>query len=77
MNQFNINREDLYQANKPKERTKKRLTEMAQLGMKEVGYASFGYKNVMSGLYIEKVWYYSDQEFEEYMNWVKEFVKNY
>lgn len=52
---FDIEREDLYEYNKPKERTRKRLTEMAECGMEETGIASFGYKGVMSGLYIEKV----------------------
>lgn len=68
---FNIERSDLYEHNKPKERTKKRLTEIANCGMQEVGIGEFGYKGVMSGLYIEKVWSYSDEKFKSYMNWVK------
>jgi hypothetical protein len=72
---FDTSREDLYEYNKPKERTLKRLTEMANLGMEETGTASFGYKNVMSGLYIEKVWGYSDSDFSDYMKWVKDLIK--
>ena len=68
---FDIERKDLYEYGKPKERTRKRLIEMAELGMEETGIASFGYKGVMSGLSIEKVWGYSDEKFKDYMDWVK------
>jgi len=71
MPRFDIERENLYEYNKPKERTRKRLTEMAECGMEETGIASFGYKGVISGLYIEKVWGYSDEDFKDYMDWVK------
>jgi hypothetical protein len=39
--------------------------------MEITGIASFGYKGVMSGLYIEMVWEYSDEEFKNYMDWAK------
>jgi len=52
MSRFDIERKDLYEYNKPKERTRKRLTEIAECGMEEIGIASFGYKGVMSGLYL-------------------------
>lgn len=71
MPRFDIGREDLYEFDKPKKRTRKRLTEMAECGMEETGIASFGYKGVMSGLYIEKVWGYSDEDFKDYMDWAK------
>ena len=71
MPRFDIEREDLYEYNKPKERTRKRLTEIAECGMEEIGIASFGYKGVMSGLYIEKVWGFSDEDFKDYMDWAK------
>ncbi len=71
MPRFDIERSDLYEYDKPKERTKKRLTEIADCGMEEVGIAQFGYKGVMSGLYIEKVWSYSDADFKDYMDWAK------
>jgi len=63
-----------YEYKKPKERTRKRLIEMADLGMEEIGVASFGIKDVMSGLYIEKVWHFSDEEFDDYMTYVKELI---
>lgn len=72
-----IDSPDLYLHNKPelKERTKSRLTEISELGMELVGVAEFGIKDVMSGLYIEKVWHYSDKDWKEYIDWVKE-LKN-
>lgn len=71
---FDIEREDLYEYKKPKERTRKRLSEMAVSGMEETGIASFGYKGIMSGLYIEKVWGYSDEDFKDYMDWAKDLI---
>lgn len=68
---FDIERKDLYKHGKLKDRTKKRLIEIAECGMEEIGFASFGYKGVMSGLYIEKVWEYSDEDFKNYMDWAK------
>lgn len=37
--------------------------------MEEVGYGEFGYISVISGLYIEKVWSYSDEEFNDLIEW--------
>lgn len=73
---FDINDNDLYEYGKPelKERTKQRLTEIADCGMVEVGYGQFGYKGIMSGLYIEKVWSYSDDDFNDYMDWAKKLI---
>ena len=68
---FDIERWDLYEYDKPKDRTRKRLTEIAECGMEEVMTAEFGYKGVMSGLYIERVWGYSDEDFKDYMDWAK------
>jgi len=75
---FNIERKDLYEFRRPElnERTKKRLTEIAELGMEEVGTASFGIKGIMSGLYIEKVWSYSNEDFKDYMEWAKELISS-
>jgi hypothetical protein len=68
---FDIEREDFYEHGQPKERTRKRLAEIAECGMEEIGSAQFGYKGVMSGLYIEKVWSYSDEAFKDYMDWAR------
>jgi len=76
MYKFDINRSDFYEYNKTElqERTKKRLIEIAECGMEEVGIAQFGYKNVMSGLYIEMIWHYSNNDFNDYMQWAKELI---
>jgi hypothetical protein len=73
---FNTERNDLYSSFKPetKERTKLRLNEMLFHGMEEVGYGEFGIKGLVSGLYIENVWHFSDTEFNDYMNFVKDSI---
>lgn len=68
-----VDREDFYRHTKPKdrERTKKRLTQLQDMGMTLVGIAQFGIKGVFSGLYIENVWNYSNKEWDSYINWVE------
>lgn len=56
------------------ERTKQRLQECEGLGMTEVGHGELGIKNLMSGLYIEKVWSYDDARWKSYIDWVKELI---
>ena len=68
---FDIEDERFYAYKEPKERTRKRLIEIAQCGMEEIGIASFGFKGVMGGLYIEFVWNYSDEDFKKYMDWAR------
>lgn len=74
---FDINEEAYYQkaTQKLDERTKARLTEMADCGMEDLGIAEFGFKGVMSGLYIENVWSFSDEKFKQYMDWAKSLIK--
>ena len=69
-----IDREDFYLYDRPdkKEETRNRLQTIQDIGMTEVGVAQFGIKDIMSGLYIERVWSYSDREFDDYIQWVKE-----
>lgn len=50
-------------------RTENRLTEISELGMEVVGTAEFGYPGVMSGLYIEKVWNATQDEWDSYIKW--------
>lgn len=52
-----------------KDRTKSRLLRIESAGMTEVGIGEFGANGVMSGFYIERVWHFSDEEFDEYINW--------
>lgn len=74
---FDINKIGFYQFDKPElyERTKARLIEIAECGMEEVGEYQFGYKPIMSGLYLERVWNDTDESFKDYMDWAKELIK--
>ena len=78
MCKIDINNRFLYEFDKPnlKERTKSRLIEISDLGMTEVGIYSFGIKGKMSGLYLEKVWSYSEKEWKNYIEWVKSIIEN-
>ena len=68
---INVNHPKYYRGDKDFERTRARLQEISDLGMKEVGIGEFGYPGVMSGLYLEYVWTYSDEDFKDYMFWAK------
>lgn len=63
-----INEIDFYDK-KNDVRTKARLIKVLESGMTEVGIAQFGVSGVMSGLYIERIWSYTDKEFKDYMDW--------
>lgn len=71
-----VDRSDFYLFDKPefRERTKNRLMEIVDCGMEEVGVAQFGVPGIMSGLYIERVWQYSDEKWEDYMTWAKDLI---
>lgn len=58
-----------------KARTMKRIIEIKKCGMTEVAYAQFGVEGVVSGLYIEKVWRFSDEEFKDYMGWANSVIE--
>lgn len=77
MSKIDIDNKFLYDYSKPelKERTRKRLQEISDMGMEEVGTAQYGIRDVMSGLYIEMVWSHSDEEWNGYMDWVKDLLK--
>lgn len=61
--------------NNNNDRTRKRLQTLIDLNMIEVGNGGeFGIKGVVSGLYIERVWEWSDEDFNDYVDWVKELI---
>ena len=66
-----------YEYNKPEkiERTENRLKQLNEMGMEEIGSASFGIRGIMSGLYIEMVWSHSDEEWDGYIKWVKSLIE--
>ena len=51
------------------ELTEERLKQLSSLGCKEVGFGEFGINGVFSGLYLEKVWNYTEVEWNEYIKW--------
>lgn len=78
MKPIDISRKDFYLVDQPqlKERTKNRLIEISEMGMEEVGCGQFGKKNVMSGLYFEMVWFLSDEMWNNYISWAKDFINS-
>lgn len=74
MNEIDIENPDFYQFGVPafiQKRTEERLTELKKMGMIEVGFAQFGVKGVVSGLYIEMVWSHNDEDWKSYIDWAK------
>lgn len=71
---IDLNKPDYYfgQTEQNRIRTRRRLEEINELGLKEVGYGEFGMHNVMSGLYIERVWNFSNAHWTDYVDWIKE-----
>lgn len=72
---IDINDKYNYEYGKPKDRIKSRLEEIISLGMEDVGVQDFGIPEIMSGLYIERVWNMSDETWNDYMNWVKSLIQ--
>jgi len=72
---FNINDENLYCNWKNVTRTRNRIIQIAEMGMHMFHNYSFGIKGIMSGLYLERVWSYSDEQWNDYINWVIELTK--
>ena len=78
--EIDITRQDYYppyHSDQVRERSKARLVRMAQCGIEEVKTAVFGYKGVLSGLYIEMVWHYSVERFDDYMEWAETLINRY
>jgi hypothetical protein len=76
MRAIDINNDDLYEYKKDRQRTKQRLQQLIDLGCEEIGVFSFGIKDVFSGLYIEKVWSYSEKDWNDYMDFTNKLIKN-
>ena len=75
MMKINIQHVIPYTDSNIKERTENRLNEIIELGLEEVGYGQYGIKNIMSGLYVEMVWSFSDEDWKGYIDWIKELKK--
>jgi len=55
-------------------RTTERLNQLIDMGCTETGVASFGVEGVVSGLYIEKVWSYSKEDWDSYIEWMQSVI---
>jgi hypothetical protein len=53
-----------------------RLIQVADLGMEESGNYHFYIKGVFSGLYLELIWNYTDQEWKSYIHWVTTVIED-
>ena len=74
---IDIDYKHYYHDHNNNDRTRKRLQTLINLNMIEVGNCEFGIKHVVSGLYIERVWEWDDNRFNDYIDWVKEIlIKN-
>lgn len=76
--EIKIDNRDYYEYDRPEleERTKKRLIQINEIGMIELGNGQFGIEGVISGLYIERIWSNDDVEWIDYIEWVKDVIKH-
>lgn len=72
---IDIEDESYYELKRNHERTRSRLIRIAETGAEDVEIGHFGVRCVVSGLYIEKVWQYDDEQFDDYMNWFSERIQ--
>lgn len=74
MYEIDIDNKSFYNGREPEleQITKDRLTQLKNLNVQLVGYGEFGIKGVFSGLYIERVWNYSDKSWKEYIDFIEE-----
>ena len=73
--EIDIDYEHNYEYDKPKDRTKARLEQIKEMGLTEVGIGQFGIEGLMSGLYIERVWGFTDEEWDDYLEWIETLKK--
>jgi len=48
---------------------------MKEVGMEAYHNYQFGYEGVMSGLWIERVWGFSEERWNKYMKWATDLIK--
>ena len=68
---IDINFKDYYCNNENIGRAKKRLIELSDLWVEEVWYWEFWIKAVFSWLYIDRVWWYTDKQWDDEILWIK------
>lgn len=75
MSKINIPHVLTYTDKDKKERTQKRLEEIVEMGMVDVGHDQYGITGIMSGLYVEMVWSHSEEAWRDYINWTKQLTR--
>ncbi len=75
---MDISKKEYYKNKSPyfTARTKNRLKQISQLGMSEIAFGQFGIDSIVSGLYIEMIWNYTNNEWKQYFDWLKSIVNN-
>jgi hypothetical protein len=71
---FDPDRKDLNLCYENPERTNQRLHRLAKMGLEELSETSFGIQGVVGGLYIERVWNYCDEDFDDYLDWMQSVI---
>lgn len=77
MANIDIDNQDFYEfgvSEEKKQQTRQRLQQMIDMGLTEVGVASFGVKGVVSGLYIEMVWNKNEEDWKDYIDWMQSVI---
>lgn len=73
--EIDIGRKDYYGRDAAiNKRTKNRLIQLKEIGLKDLALATFGIKDVVSGLYIEKVWCQTIDEWNGTIKWLKQLI---
>lgn len=70
----NVNYYPYFSKEENREEIKDRLATIWDMGLSDLGNGQFGIKDVMSGLYIEMIWRYTNKEFTDYMEWTKDLI---
>lgn len=73
---INIEYEDYYCNKENVERTKERLIELSNLWLSSVWYGEFWIDKLLSWIYIERIWWYSDEKWLEEIVWIKSVIEN-
>ena len=58
---IDINKEEYYKIPHEKETTRFRLMQLNEMGLSEISEGEFGIPDVISGLFVENLWNWSDK----------------
>ena len=74
--EINVDNREYYEFGKPEkdDQTKSRLLGMKKMGMIDFGNFQFGVDGVVSGIWIERVWSFSNKDWKSYMEWAQSVI---